>query len=281
MTYDLAVAYRIYPKVSRVAPVFSDDKLKLAEFCLRSFRRALGGMRVKLYAILDGCPPEFQRLFETCFDKSSLQPVAVPGIGNRPTFGRQIELLLTQSDSDLVYFAEDDYFYRAGSLVQMVNFIRSNPDAHFVSPYDHPDIYHLPLHPEQQERRAFGGAEWRTCASTCLTFLTTKSVLNRTERIFRTYEATNLDVSLWFALTKQTALNPVAFLRCCLYGLNYGGYIAQSWRYGARQLLLGPKWKLWRAVPSMATHMVSGLLAPGINWPDEFKADHFLQSGPG
>ena len=37
--YDLAVAYRIYPEVSRPAQSlpFGDDKLKQAGICLRSF----------------------------------------------------------------------------------------------------------------------------------------------------------------------------------------------------------------------------------------------------
>ena len=42
--YDLAVAYRIYPGVSKVPPVFSQDKLKLAEFCLKSFKDSLGDL---------------------------------------------------------------------------------------------------------------------------------------------------------------------------------------------------------------------------------------------
>jgi len=40
--HDLAVAYRIYPKVSsHPPPVFADDKLKLAQLCLNSFKASL------------------------------------------------------------------------------------------------------------------------------------------------------------------------------------------------------------------------------------------------
>ncbi len=277
MSYDLAIAYRIYPKVSRTSPVFGDDKLKFSEFCLRSFKRALGPLRVKVYALLDNCPPAYEKLFQSCFDATSLKLVRVAGIGNRPTFGRQIDILLSQSDSECVYFAEDDYFYRPNALVEMLAFLKGNTDAHFVTPYDHPDTYHLPLHPKRQEQRAFGGRDWKTCASTCLTFLTTKSVLLQTEETFRTYQRTNLDVSLWMALTKQTVLNPLAFVRCCLHKLNYGGYIAQAWRYRPLQLAFGPRWKLWRGLPSVATHLVSGLLAPGVSWEEPFQKEGGLK----
>lgn len=55
-TYDLAVAYRIYPQVSKVPPVFSQDKYKLSEFCLKSFKNSLGDLRAKIIVLLDGCP---------------------------------------------------------------------------------------------------------------------------------------------------------------------------------------------------------------------------------
>lgn len=56
--YDLAVAYRIYPKVSKPARSlpFGDDKYQLSEACLKSFKESLGSLRVKLWALLDGCP---------------------------------------------------------------------------------------------------------------------------------------------------------------------------------------------------------------------------------
>ena len=40
--YDLTVAYRIYPEISRSPAVFSSDKYKLSEFCLKSFKESLG-----------------------------------------------------------------------------------------------------------------------------------------------------------------------------------------------------------------------------------------------
>ena len=49
-TKDLAIAYRIYPGISKIPPIYSDDKFKLSELCLRSFKQSLGGLRVKIWA---------------------------------------------------------------------------------------------------------------------------------------------------------------------------------------------------------------------------------------
>ena len=49
--YDLVVAYRLYPKVSKSAQSlpFGDDKALLAETCLKSFKDSLGSLRVKFW----------------------------------------------------------------------------------------------------------------------------------------------------------------------------------------------------------------------------------------
>ena len=49
--FDLAVAYRIYPGLAQKPPVYENDKLGLAELCLNSFRKSLGTLRVKVYAL--------------------------------------------------------------------------------------------------------------------------------------------------------------------------------------------------------------------------------------
>ena len=46
--YDVAVAYRICPHLSRTPPpVFADSKYKLAALCLRSFKAGLTGLGLK------------------------------------------------------------------------------------------------------------------------------------------------------------------------------------------------------------------------------------------
>ena len=63
MSYDLVVAYRIYPRVSKTPPAFAHNKLALSELCLRSYAEALGDLRAKIYVLLDDCPPEYEALF--------------------------------------------------------------------------------------------------------------------------------------------------------------------------------------------------------------------------
>jgi hypothetical protein len=267
--YDLAVAYRIYPRVSKIPALHADNKLALADLCLRSFRASLGNLRVKIFALLDNCPPEYESLFENYFDGGDLELIRLDGIGNQSSFQRQTELLLDQNFSDAVYFAEDDYFYR-GPFAPMLDFL---PRADFISPYDHPDYYELPLHPRAQEIYAGENQHWRTAASTCMTFLTTKQMLERTEKIFATYADGNLDVSLWMSLTKQTVRNPATLWN--LFHARKAGpfwhYARQSWRRGWRQILFGRRFELWAPIPSIATHIEKAFLAPAIDWEISFQ----------
>lgn len=269
--YDVAVAYRIYPWVSKAPAMFSDDKLRLARLCLRSFRGSLGTLRVKMFVLLDGCPREFEELFTECFGRPDLELIRLRGIGNRQTFRRQIEILLNQDCSDAVYFAEDDYFYLPAQFQEMVGFLRVCPDADFISPYDHPDYYTLALHRVPQLTRTHGDRHWRTAGSTCLTFLTTKQVLRKTRRVFQTYALGNPDVCLWLSLTKQAVIDPATIRRCFQERIAMGGFLGLSWFYGWPQILAGQRRKLWIPNPSIATHMEKRFLAPGIDWSAHFQ----------
>lgn len=57
-------------------------------------------------------------------------------------------------------------------------------DAHFVTPYDHPNYYTLPLHQHKSEYRQMGNQIWKTVNATCLTFLTTKKQLEYVKVFF-------------------------------------------------------------------------------------------------
>src|SRR5690348_9189160 len=166
---DLAIAYRIYPRVSPTPAAWADDKLMLSDYCLRSFKSALGSLRVKMWALLDGCPPAYEQLFRRYFSAEELEIVHLDGIGNHATFMMQIELLMRQTETEVVYFAEDDYFYFPNALSKMVLFARSSADVDFVTPYDHPDAYNASSRFERHNIRPFGDRYWRTATSTCLT----------------------------------------------------------------------------------------------------------------
>ena len=89
--YDLAIAYRIYPKMATPAQglPFSDDKLKLSEVCLQSFKKSLGNLRVKLWVLLDGCPNEYADLFKKYFGDDELVLVSLEAQAtNGPSQGK-------------------------------------------------------------------------------------------------------------------------------------------------------------------------------------------------
>jgi hypothetical protein len=276
--YDVAVAYRINPKMSASRPpVFAEDKFKLAEFCFKSFRDSLGGLRVKLWVLLNRCPPEYEALFTRLWPAEDLVLVRFPGVPAGTTLFEQSRILTEQKDAEIVYCAEDDYFYLPGQFRQAVEFLKQNADADFAAPYDHLDLHTADLHKLSSETRDFGGKKWRSCISTTHTFLARRAALIETrelfQRLFRGFEGrTSPDLAMWMALTKKRVFNPVK----CAHWLAthrwyWAGSIFLAWVHCWRQILFGRRYTLWIPSPSIATHMVAGLEAPGIDWQKEFQ----------
>jgi hypothetical protein len=266
--YDLAVAYRIYPQMPQHALglPFSDDKFLLAETCLNSFKKSLGDLSVKLWVLLDGCPEEFKDMFARYFEARDLVFISLPQAGNEATFARQIDTLLDQDESDVVYFAEDDYFYLPGQFRCMINFLLANDGVDFVSPYDHLDCYTMDLHREPKWLKMYGGRHWRTASSTCLTFLTKKKTLQKTQAVFRSYKRRSLDCSIWLSLTKRRLFNPFFVARKLIEDRFTCKIILKSWLYCWRQILFGRIWKLWVPIPAVATHLDVNALSPNVEW---------------
>jgi Glycosyl transferase family 2 len=264
---DLAVAYRIYPEISKSPAYFPANKFKLSEMCLQSFRAALGGLHVKIWAVLDGCPAEYESMFREILQDQDVEILNLNRIGNTATFSLQIDILTKQTEAEYVYFAEDDYFYFPGALEKMVAFMHGNLDADFVTPYDHPDCYQTSSRFERHLIRPFCDRHWRTASSTCLTFLTSRENLLRTQSIFRTYSRGNMDCSLWLSLTQKAGLGNFRVhwnskLRTKVW--------AKTWQWGYRSLLFGRKYRLWSPTPTLATHMEQSCLSPLIDWQAEF-----------
>jgi hypothetical protein len=264
---DLAVAYRIYPGVSKSPAFFSADKFRLSEMCLHSFKRALGGLRVKIWALLDGCPPEYEALFRETIQSNDLEILSLNKVGNLATFSLQIDLLTGQSEAPYVYFAEDDYFYLPDALEKMVVFMRENRDVDFVTPYDHPDSYYTSSRFERHLVKPYGDRYWRTASSTCLTFLTSRENLVRTQTMFRTYSYGNMDCPIWLALTQKLELAKPRVHWHDAFRLKTW---AKTWRWGYRALLFGRRYRLWTPMPALATHMESSCQSPLVDWQTLF-----------
>ncbi|MBI5806388.1 glycosyltransferase family 2 protein [candidate division TA06 bacterium] len=263
--YDLVVAYRIYPLVSKTPFVHKTDKYKLSEVCLCSFKKALGPLKVKMFAILDNCPYEYNELFHKYFSEDDLEIVRVNGVGNKETFKKQIELLLSQNQSETIYFAEDDYLYLPNSIVHMVDYLNNVENVDFISVYDHLDLYTYELHKHNNYLQLFGDHHWRTANSTCLTFITKKKILEQTKKVFLSYSTGNLDASLWISLTKHK-LNVVKCLFYYFTDIEMFRIIAKAWYYCWPYILFGKRRKLWIPIPALGTHVEKKYLAPTINW---------------
>ena len=267
--YDIAVAYRIYPGISKKPAIFGDDKWKLSELCLRSFRDSLGNLRAKIFVILDNCPSEYKTLFTRYFAEEDIEFIEQNGIGNARTFALQIKLLLEQNDSEYIYFAEDDYFYLPNQFSAAIGFMKEC-NTEFITLYDHLDSYTLDIHNHTEKIVVSHGKHWRTTGSTCLTFLTTKTALRATKHVFATYSKKNYDASMWFALTKRNVLNPLKMLASSKTMLMFKIY-GKAWLFCSRTILFGKKRTLWNPIPAGCTHIENDGLAPNINWHTEFQ----------
>lgn len=87
MSYDLVIAYRVYPGIAKSPVFYPTDKRKLVELGLRSLRLALGeSLRVRFLALLDGCPAEYESLVRRYFDPHHTDIFHLNRIGNAGTF---------------------------------------------------------------------------------------------------------------------------------------------------------------------------------------------------
>jgi hypothetical protein len=276
-SYDLAVAYRIYPKMSsNPPPVYADDKFKLAELCVKSFKESLGTLRVKVWVLLNQCPPEYETLFTQLWPAEDLVLVRYPGVSGSTTLHEQQRLLMEQTDADIVCLAEDDYFYLPNQFPLAVDFFKKNPDADFATVYDCPDLHTMDLHQCLTETRPLGGKNWRSSVSTTHAFLARRSALLECRALFdRLYSVSpdrpSPDLAMWMALTKKRVFNPVKFLCWLPAHPFWSSSIFLAWRYCWRQILFGRRYSLWTPYPSIATHMDARLEAPDVDWHKEYK----------
>lgn len=271
-THDLAVCYRIYPGLSGKPAFGLKDKLTMVRLNLQTFKSALGGLKVKLWVILDNCPPAYRALVTSLFADTDLEIIATDKkLGNEGTFLKQLEILCGQTAADLVYFAEDDYMYLPQALETEVAFMRGRPAADFSTPFDHADFETKYVHQFRGQEAGEGGHRWRTVASTCLTFMARRRALVETRAVFASYARKNSDLGLWLALTKTRALNPWCILRSAGDGLFFPASHVLAWRHAWRQLLFGRRRTLWRPRPALATHLESKDLAPRVDWEAHYR----------
>lgn len=269
MKYDLVIAYRIYPLVSKVTAFHQDNKYELSRVCLESFYDAVKKVNAYIYIILDGCPPEYKALFEKTLIDIDYEFIEKDGIGNAGTFDLQMDLLLNQDKSEIIYFAEDDYFYIDNAFEVLLS-AAGKEGIDFLSPYDHPDSYNTDFHNYQKNYREIDGNKWVNCSSTTMTFLTTKKVLRETKHIFDTYTRRNFDASLWLSMTKLNAFNLPLMLKLLITNFPYFKIYLKMIYFTTPQVFFGKKRTLLQAVPARATHIEKDFLSRDVDWYKEF-----------
>lgn len=290
--YDLTVAYRVYPKVSKICGLFElDDKFNLFKLCLKSFQIATKPLNVKIIAILDSCPPKYRELFQEYFDAEDLVFEEIDQGGNEKTFRMQLELLQSQEYSELVYLAEDDYFYLPDAFTNMLN-VAKNPSVDFATPYDQLDYHYIYLHQHKHQYINEGDIRWRDVAATTLTFLTKKTILNEKDAMQNLLQFFNghKDTIIWLRMTKFKIKNPLILIVFIILAIR--SRIANSLGITKNSQLSRPgikhmfetyfqkggwrfvystrKYKLYAPEPSLATHMAYKFLAKDIDWKSKF-----------
>ena len=245
--------------------------MPLLRLNLRTFKEALGDLKIKLWVLLDKCPALYQDLLKETLGEIKMEIIPLGGEGNGATFHRQVDILNAQTDSELVYFAEDDYLYLPRSLERAVQFMQAHPDADFATLYDHPDYHNKFIHRLQTREILKDGYRWRVVASTCLTFMARKEALVDSVPVFKTFNK-NPDLAMWMALTKIRVCNPWSWFRSAGDGLFFSASHALAWRHAWRQIIFGKRRTLWAPTPTLGTHMDTNGLAPGVDWEGMFGA---------
>lgn len=272
MKHELAIAHRVCPVLAKTAAGF-DDKLKMVEATTASLAAALEGIDAKLTVVLDGCPPEYARLFDDTFAGSRVaySRVETPAIGNRATYMKQHAILSADADSArFLYFSEDDYLYRPGAFRAMMDFL-AEPGVDFATPLDHPDRYSRAM-PESRrvEIRVSRSCHWRESGTTCCTFMTKSETFRETSDRLAAYSRGSGDGGMWLGLTKDRIFSPSATIGAALrylagrrltpQGLEFS--VLSAWRFHKWKLPFGRRYRLWSPIPTLSVHLCKPSLPP-------------------
>jgi hypothetical protein len=263
--YDLAVAYRIndFPTCNgpNKPPIFANDKHALAKYCLRSFKQALGDLKVKVWVILTG-PCSYMDMFYELWNRADLRLVHVGKIGGPASLKLQLDILTTQTDAHFCYLAEDDYYYTPNALFELYSTMIIKARFDFMTPYDHPDNHNIAYQQVSNDIFYQGAHRWTSRTSTTHTFMCRRAALIDCRNVFRKPMLSKIDAdtSHWMAITKANLLWPPFGNRYWLFCFVF------TWLFRWPRILFGKRYRLGVPTPSMATHMAEGMLANGVNF---------------
>lgn len=266
--YPLTIAHRVCPHLAKTAVAFN-SKLEMVKATTQSLARALQRFEhpVRLFVILDGCTPDYEEVFRSAFPVSgnvSLTIEKTPAIGNFATYGRQVEILKEVSDSQYLYFSEDDYLYKPEAFVAMADLL-DKKGVDFVTALDHPDRYNHAngntQGPKDASLRVSRFSHWRNADTSCLTFMTTRKIFHETVDILASYGRGAMDGTMWLGLTKYDVFN------LCKVGAGIFGFLFRlnrpfifymplcAWKHHGLRLLSTRRYTLWQPMPTLAVHL--------------------------
>ena len=283
--YDIAIAFRCYPWISKTPKYRSTDKLAMITWWLKSMVKCLWDLNTKFFIIADGISDSWKEEIIQSLWECDYEYIYTDHIWNNWTYGKQIDILLNQSDSEIVYFAEDDYLYNIYDnqwFEEWIKLLREKK-ADFISLFDHRGIYNRNMHKYKKNYIITENKIWKTEVSTCCTFMTTKKTLWKTKNILLKYTKWCWDYPMWIILTKINAFR--------IFDIDYSDKIwlpqnkkpriiqklvrnfpgefvslVMAYVYWRKDILFWKKYKLYIPTPSTCTHLEKEDIAPLINW---------------
>ena len=278
MKYTLAVAHRVCPVLAKTAYGFT-DKFEMVKSTTASLAAAIKDIRVKLFVILDGCPAEYERLFDDTFAKADgidYERIATPAIGNHPTYAKQMEVLSSVvDDAEFLYFSEDDYLYNENAFHAMIDFLK-NDGVDFVTPLDHPDRYsHLIPESLRVEIRVSPFCHWREVGTTCCTFMTKSETFMMAFRQISIYGLGAGDGALWLGITKDKVFSLSTTIKAIFryvagFRKTEGGFefmTLSAWLWHKWRLFFYRRYHLWGPMPSLSIHLCVPSMPPLSQYP--------------
>lgn len=271
MKYDIVIAHRVCPALSKTAVGFA-DKRSMVEATTKSLKTALRDLAVRLVVILDDCR-EYEEIFRKEFGASqsvSLEVIHTEAIGNQATWGLQLGILSSVHDSDFVYFSEDDYIYRSDAFSVMLDFAKKH-NIDFVTPLDHPDRYNAGLeNPLPTCLLLSDVCHWREVFSTCLTFLGKAKSVADCRRIMESYVYSTEEATMWLGLTKHGVFDVISILKAAFKYFvlrrkcRFGELMCLcTWKRQGMKLLTHRRRRLFSPIPSLSVHLSSRSLPLG------------------
>jgi hypothetical protein len=184
MVPTLHTLYRVSDKSNVKTKLPQADKFH----CLRNFVEVFGAVNLIIYA--DNCTPDTIRALQQFG-----VPVVTLALGNAGSFIFALDRALERfSDSDHVYFVEDDYLHLPGSRDVLLEGLGI---ADYVTLYDHPDKYidfgkgsfDPFIRGGGEDTKVFltKGSHWKRTNAATMTFAARVEVLRQDYRVWSTF----------------------------------------------------------------------------------------------